>query len=532
VRTAPLKDSKPFVSKTLHFKAFRLNTLQTKSGPNCFVSKTLHFLKEEDGGMAASLIEQPGQLGHTESMALGFDIHATTASGGRSATLTLPHGAVQTPVFMPVGTAATVKTVQQSTLEHIGADGAGAEIILANTYHLYLRPGHELIRRMGGLHRFMSWPRPMLTDSGGFQVFSLAKLRKVTPDGVEFRSHLDGSKHFFSPEHSIEVQIALGADIIMTFDECVETPATWERTRDSMSLTHAWAARSRDYFEAHKHEVPWANEPSSNQKCHPERSEAQSKDPRLHPAHPSQNCHPERGEGSASPETPQHFTNRTQSLFGIVQGGMYPDLRRESAERLVEMDFPGYAIGGLAVGEPREVTREMIARTLEILPKDKPRYVMGVGYPDEIEEYARMGVDMMDCVLPTRAARHGLLFRTPEPGEELSQPAPGHTDPAGFLIPTGSIGIGGIAYDLPAASPSRTAIRMNIKRLEYADDQRPIDPTCTCEVCRRYTRAYLRHLFVAKEPLGATLNSIHNLSFYLNTMHCVRTSLQSITQNT
>ncbi|HEV2646701.1 MAG TPA: tRNA guanosine(34) transglycosylase Tgt [Acidobacteriaceae bacterium] len=415
-------------------------------------------------------------------MGLEFQIHNTAESGGRCATLTLPHGQVQTPVFMPVGTAATVKTVQQSTLEHLGIDGAGAEIILANTYHLYLRPGHELIRRMGGVHRFMSWPRPMLTDSGGFQVFSLAKLRKVTPDGVEFRSHLDGSKHFFSPEHSIAVQIALGADIIMTFDECVETPATWERTRQSMSLTHAWAARSRDYFEAHKHEVPWA-EPSS-----PEASP---------------NTCPSELDASASPEGAWDFSptkqapsktgalarDRTQSLFGIVQGGMYPDLRRESAERLVEMDFPGYAIGGLAVGEPREVTREMIARTLEFLPKDKPRYVMGVGYPDEIEEYARMGVDMMDCVLPTRAARHGLLFRTPEPGEE------------------------------------GTAVRMNIKRLEYAEDQRPIDPTCTCEVCRRYTRAYLRHLFVAKEPLVATLNSIHNLSFYLSTMHRVRADL-------
>ena len=344
---------------------------------------------------------------------------------------------------MPVGTAATVKTVQQETLEHIGSNGTGAEIILANTYHLYLRPGYELIRRAGGVHRFMSWSRPMLTDSGGFQVFSLSKLRKVSDDGVEFRSHLDGSKHFFSPEHSMEVQIALGADIMMVFDECVETPATWERTRDSMGLTHAWAARSQAYFEAHKHEVPWASD----------------------------------------------FPDKTQSLFGIVQGGMYADLRRESAERLVEMDFSGYAIGGLAVGEPREVTREMIARTLEILPPDRPRYVMGVGYPDEIEEYARMGVDMMDCVLPTRAARHGLLFRSPEAGEEGS------------------------------------AVRMNIKRVDFAEDQRPIDPACSCMVCQRYTRAYLRHLFVSKEPLGATLNSIHNLSFYLDTMERVRGEL-------
>jgi len=375
-------------------------------------------------------------------MGLSFEVSAESSGGGRRGVLQLPHGVVQTPVFMPVGTAATVKTVQQETLEEIGADGAGAGIILANTYHLYLRPGHELIQRMGGLHRFMSWRRPMLTDSGGFQVFSLAGLRKVTDDGVEFRSHLDGSKHFFSPEHSMAVQIALGADIMMAFDECVETPASWERTSQSMGLTHAWAARSKAYFDAHKHEAPWTAE-----------------------------------------------FGGTQSLFGIVQGGMYADLRRESAERLVEMDFDGYAIGGLAVGEPREVTREMIARSLEILPRDKPRYVMGVGYPDEIEEYARTGVDMMDCVLPTRAARHGLLFRSAEAGE---------TGPA---------------------------VRMNIKRVEYAEDRRPIDATCACMVCKRYTRAYLRHLFVAKEPLGATLNSIHNLAFYLDTMRRVRDGL-------
>ena len=413
-------------------------------------------------------------------MGLTFAVGATAPTGGRRAGLGLPHGTVQTPVFMPVGTAATVKTVEQATLERLGRDGAGAEIILANTYHLYLRPGHSLIRRMGGVHRFMSWSRPMLTDSGGFQVFSLAKLRKITDAGVEFRSHLDGSKHCFSPEHSMEVQIALGADIMMAFDECVETPATWERTRDSMGLTHAWAARSRDYFEAHKHEVPWVLE----------------------------SRHSERSSESRYLEPRQSFAGKSQSLFGIVQGGMYADLRRESAERLVAMDFSGYAIGGLAVGEPREVTREMIARSLEILAKDRPRYVMGVGYPDEIEEYARMGVDMMDCVLPTRAARHGLLFRAPEPGEELSLPQPGSS-----------------ADSLETETASRTAVRMNIKRQEYAEDQRPIDPACTCMVCRRYTRAYLRHLFVAKEPLGATLNSIHNLSFYLDIMARVRSEL-------
>jgi queuine tRNA-ribosyltransferase len=372
-------------------------------------------------------------------MSLDFEVLRTAEIGGRRGRLTLPHGAVETPVFMPVGTAATVKAVPQETLETLGSDGGGARIILANTYHLYLRPGHELIRRMGGVHRFMSWDRPMLTDSGGFQVFSLSKLRKITPDGVEFRSHLDGSKHFFSPEHSMAVQIALGADVMMAFDECVETPATWERTRESLVLTHAWAERSAAYWREHREQVPWFAE---------------------------------RG-------------GKGQSLFGIVQGGMYADLRRESAERLVEMDLPGYAIGGLAVGEPREVTREMIARTLEYLPRNKPRYVMGVGYPDEIEEYARMGVDMMDCVLPTRAGRHGLVF----------------------------------------ARVDGAIQRLNIKKLEYAEDRGPIDASCPCAVCARYSRGYLRHLFSSGEPLAATLLSVHNLNFYLNTMERVRTTI-------
>ena len=377
-------------------------------------------------------------------MGFSFEVDATAAGGGRRGRLRLPHGVVETPVFMPVGTMASVKAVEQGVLEGIGAGGLGAQIILANTYHLYLRPGHELVRRMGGVHRFMSWERPMLTDSGGFQVFSLSGLRKVTSEGVEFRSHLDGSKHFFSPEHSVDVQIALGADIAMVFDECVETPASWERTRESMGLTHAWAQRSKDHFELHKERVPWF----------------------------------------------EALGGATQSLFGIVQGGMYADLRKESAERLVEMELPGYAIGGLAVGEPREMTREMIARTLEFLPKDKPRYVMGVGYPDEIEEYARMGVDMMDCVLPTRAGRHGLVFVREDPKDRRS-----------------------------------AVVRLNVKKLENAEDQRPLDEGCGCMVCQRYTRGYLRHLVSSGEQLGATLNSIHNLAFYLETMERVRGDL-------
>ncbi len=352
--------------------------------------------------------------------------------------MTLPHAAVDTPVFMPVGTQGTVKAVPQDLLEELGV-----QLLLGNTYHLYLRPGHEAIRRLGGLHRFMSWERAILTDSGGFQVFSLSDLRKVTEEGVAFRSHIDGSSHFFSPEHSMDVQIALGSDIAMAFDECTEYPADFARARASLDMTLRWAKRSLEHFEKHKREVPWNQAPLSA---------PVAESPKL------------RLDG--------------QSLFGIVQGGMFPELRRESAERLVEMDFPGYAIGGLSVGEPRELTREMIATTLLLLPADKPRYVMGVGYPDEIAEYARMGVDMMDCVLPTRAARHGLLFTSEG--------------------------------------------RMNIKNRQFAEDQNPPDPNCGCRVCRRYSRAYLRHLMTTQEPLSAVLNTIHNLAFYMETMRKVR----------
>jgi queuine tRNA-ribosyltransferase len=365
---------------------------------------------------------------------LQFNVLNQTLAGGRRAQLKLPHQTVETPVFMPVGTAGSVKAVAQDVLETLDA-----QIILGNTYHLYLRPGHEAIRRLGGLHKFISWPRAMLTDSGGFQVFSLSQLRKVTDEGVRFRSHLDGSSHFFTPEHSMDVQIALGADIAMAFDECTEYPAGRTRAEESLRLTMAWARRSLDRFRAHQNEVPW------------------------------------HGELAA-----------TQCLFGIVQGGMYRDLRRESAARLVEMDqhglgFDGYAIGGLSVGEPRDLTLEMIAEVLPLLPADKPRYVMGVGYPDEIEQYARMGVDMMDCVLPTRAARHGLLFTSEG--------------------------------------------RLNIKGKKYAEDQGPPDPNCDCMVCRRYSRAYLRHLIQAGEPLSGTLNTIHNLAYYLGIMKRVRGEL-------
>jgi len=387
-----------------------------------------------------------------------FQLLAETAAGGRRGRLSLPHQTVETPVFMPVGTQGTVKAVPQDTLESLDA-----QIILGNTYHLYLRPGHEAIRRMGGLHRFMSWPHGLLTDSGGFQVFSLNELRKVTDDGVRFRSHLDGSSHFFTPEHSIDVQIALGADVCMAFDECTEYPASRPRAEESLRLTMAWARRSLDHFRAHRHEVPWHEQ------------EFLQEDAGVPPV--PRNWGPGMGGPIASPK------GCCMQCFGIVQGGMYTDLRRQCAERLIEMDFDGYAIGGLSVGEPRELTMEMIAETLPLLPKDKPRYVMGVGYPDEIEQYARMGVDMMDCVLPTRAARHGLLFTSEG--------------------------------------------RLNIKNRQYAEDQNPPDPLCDCLVCRRYSRAYLRHLMHAGEALSGTLNSIHNLAFYLGIMQRVRESLAS-----
>jgi len=390
-------------------------------------------------------------------MPLDFSIHDSLGHARKGHILT-PHAEIETPVFMPVGTVASVKAVPQETLEELGA-----QIILGNTYHLYLRPGVETVRKMGGLHGFMSWPRAILTDSGGFQVFSLNELRKVTEDGVTFRSHLDGSSHFFSPESAMEAQIGLGADIIMAFDECTEYPADQARARASMELTARWAARSKKYFEEHKHEVPWNT-------SHQPSAVGQRQIP-LYARNDSEKASPRSLVADAA----------TQSLFGIVQGGMDRALRKESAERTIEIGFPGYAIGGLSVGEPRELTREIVESTLEHLPKDKPRYLMGVGTPEEIVEYAGLGVDMMDCVLPTRAARHGLLFTSEG--------------------------------------------KVSIKQARYAQDPGPLDPNCECRVCRRYSRAYLRHLYASNEVLAQVLNTIHNLSFYLDTMQRVRHSI-------
>ena len=387
-------------------------------------------------------------------MSVHLKIEATRGSA-RAGKLITPHGEVETPVFMPVGTLASVKGVSQDVLEELGV-----EILLSNTYHLFLRPGVETVRRMGGLHRFMSWDRAILTDSGGFQVFSLNELRKVSEEGVAFRSHLDGSPHFLSPEKAIEIQIRLGADIIMAFDECTEYPADPQRTRASMEMTLRWAARCKNYFEEHKQEVPWG-------RLQPSAVSRQEK--QVLPLRQAQG-QDDNSEG--------HWKGQTQALFGIVQGGMDRELRHESASRTLDIGFPGYAIGGLSVGEPRELTRDIVLSTLEHLPSDQPRYLMGVGNPEEIAQYAQSGVDMMDCVLPTRAARHGLLFTSEG--------------------------------------------KVSIKQARYAQDESALDPACDCRVCQRYSRAYLRHLYASNELLAQMLNTVHNLHYYLATMRTVR----------
>jgi queuine tRNA-ribosyltransferase len=353
-----------------------------------------------------------------------FEAIKTDPTGARRGVLNTPHGAIQTPLFMPVGTQASVKGLRNEALEELGA-----EIILSNTYHLYLRPGHEAVRKLGGLHKFMSWPRAILTDSGGFQVFSLSELRKVTDDGVRFRSHLDGSEHMLTPEKAAEIQLALGSDIAMVLDECIETPAPRDKAEAAVARTTKWAGRARKYF-----------------------LEQASRNGEL-----------------------------AQWQFGIVQGATFADLRRASAQQLLEIDFPGYAVGGLAVGEPHAVTCEMTGEVTALLPRDRPRYLMGVGKPEQIADYVALGIDMMDCVLPTRAARHACLYTSEG--------------------------------------------RVLIKGARYAADQRPPDPNCSCSVCRRYTRAYLRHLFAAGELTAAILATHHNVHFYLDLLRQIREAI-------
>jgi queuine tRNA-ribosyltransferase len=345
-------------------------------------------------------------------------------TGARAGLIRTAHGSIETPVFMPVGTQATVKGVMQRDL----AEELDAKIILANTYHLFLRPGHELIRKLGGLHQFMSWPRAILTDSGGFQVFSLSDLRKISEEGVLFRSHLDGDAHLFTPESTVDVQFAFGSDIMMPLDECLEYPSSHEAANQAMQRTVRWARSAYRHFEQRVQET-----------------------------------------GSAS------------ALFPIVQGSMFADLRRDCASQLLELNAAGYAIGGLSVGEPRVLSLEMTEVTTPLLPHDRPRYVMGVGMPGELPEYVARGVDMMDCVLPSRNARNGCLFTA-----------------SGRVI---------------------------IKQARYKDDPAPLDPNCSCYTCRTHSRAYLRHLFQAGEMLFSSLATIHNLKYYLDMMRQMRQAI-------
>ena len=362
-----------------------------------------------------------------------------THGAARRGVLTTPHGVVNTPVFMAVGTQGAVKAVTQRDLEDLGS-----EIVLANTYHLYLRPGADRIARLGGLHKFMGWDKPILTDSGGYQVFSLAERRTVQEQGATFRSHLDGSEHLLTPESAVDIQAQLGSDVAMVLDECLEYPASHDRARESLERTLRWAKRGRDHFVAMR-----------------SRSlESDSRD--IEGGRPL-------------------ITNPGQAQFGIIQGGTYTDLRRRSVDETVAIGFEAYAIGGLSVGEPIAEMYDVTEETAGWLPADRPRYLMGVGTPVDLVESVARGIDMFDCVLPTRNARNGQLFTS--------------------------------------------AGRLNIKNAEYAEDESPADPECTCYTCRHFSRAYLRHLFLSREMTSATLNTLHNLHFYLDTMRRLREAI-------
>ncbi|MFP5262305.1 MAG: tRNA guanosine(34) transglycosylase Tgt [Blastocatellia bacterium] len=356
------------------------------------------------------------------------------STGARAGRVTTAHGSFDTPAFMPVGTQGTVKALTQQMLEE-----AGARVVLGNTYHLYLRPGHLVINRLGGLHRFVSWDRAILTDSGGFQVFSLTPLRKMSDDGVEFQSHVDGSRHFLSPEKSMEIQAALGSDIVMAFDECTPYPATREQALGSLELTEKWALRSkRRLAELHS-------------------------------------------DAAEAARAGLRTVNPAQAIFGINQGSVYLDLRERSLAGLIEIGFDGYAIGGLSVGEEKGAMFDVVSHVAPLMPADRPRYLMGVGTPEDVITAVGAGVDMFDCVMPTRNARNGSLFT------------------------------------------SRG--RLNIKNSRHRDDPGPIDEACECAVCARYSRAYLRHLYMSGEILGSILSSLHNISFYLDMMSRIRQAI-------
>jgi len=362
---------------------------------------------------------------------LPFSFHVTHTDGrARRGTMTTAHGTVETPAFMPVGTQGAVKAITHRDLE-----GLGAEIILGNTYHLYLRPGDERIARLGGLHRFIGWAGPILTDSGGYQVFSLAARRRLDEDGAHFRSHLDGSMHTLSPEKAADIQANLGSDIAMVFDECVAHPCGVDQAAEAMQRTLRWAARARERMQTLR----------------------------------------------AAGVSGVTISNPGQAQFGIVQGSVYPQLREESATGTVEIGFEAYAIGGLSVGEPTDLMYDVVAHTAAFLPEASPRYLMGTGTPQDLVESVARGIDLFDCVLPTRNARTGQLFTSQG--------------------------------------------RINIKNARYADDPGPVDPECSCYTCRTYSRAYLRHLLIAGEIGAASLNTLHNLNFYLDTMRRIRDAI-------
>ncbi len=418
-------------------------------------------------------------------MPIKFEILAEDkVTRARAGLLHTPHGVIETPIFMPVGTSGTVKGITQDELEALGV-----QILLGNTYHLYLRPGHELIREAGGLHRFMSWPHPILTDSGGFQVMSLKSLGRVTEDGVWFRSHLDGSSHFLSPERAMEIQLALGSDIMMCLDECVEYPASHETLERAVGLTTRWAKRAKEKVSGVREQVSGARcQVSVKDGTGSGSSDASGWEPddNLPENFDTRAPTPDTWHLTPAPwhltPSPLHLTPDTfPTLFGIVQGGTDKALRRESAEALLDLDFEGYAVGGLAVGEPKSEMYDTAQLTTELLPRDRPRYLMGVGTPEDLLEGVARGIDMFDCVMPTRNARNACAFTS-----------------EGKVI---------------------------LKNARYARDAGPLDPACTCAVCRRYSRRYLRHHFVTVEMLGPILATHHNLHFYLDTMRRIRQSL-------
>ena len=360
-------------------------------------------------------------------------------SSARLGELKTKHGIIETPCFMPIATCGSVKSIDSIEMEKIGAN-----IILGNTYHLYLRPGDKLIKKLGGLHNFMNWQKPILTDSGGYQVFSLAKMRKITEEGASFQSHIDGSRHLLTPEKSIEIQQNLGSDIIMVLDECAPYPASKKYIRESLEMTTRWASRCKDYFEKTK-----------NKKLQIQNS----------------------------------------LLFGIIQGGTYKDLREKSARQLLKLDFDGYAIGGVSVGEPSEKMLRVIDWTAPFLPENKPRYLMGVGKPEEIVRAVAKGIDMFDCVIPTRNARHGTIYKFKTQNKKLKITEKQDKD----------------FYEI-----------LHITNEKFKNDKKPIDKNCQCFTCQNYSRAYLRHLFASGELLALRLASIHNVYFYLELMKRIR----------